>query len=182
MKGFILIASLICVSTLSILAQATEGQAYRFNFSDVDGNAFSTADGHVTVLIVSSKDNIDKARLIGERVPDFCLANPTYRMVTIVEFESKHSAPVRLVLKSVIRHRLDSEAQRLQARYQEHQITRDARRDVFAVADFDHAVATQLGLKPDPVLFRVFVFGKDGELLKQWNDVPASEELAAALK
>ena len=167
---------------MSILAQPRTAQAPLSNFADVDGNSFSIADDRINVLVVTSKANIDKAREVGDRTPDFCLANPKYRMVTVVEFESKHSMPIRAVIKSVIRRRLDSEAQRLQKRYQELKITRDARRDVFAVVDFDHAIATQLGLKPDAALFRVFVFGKGGQLIKQWSDVPSSDELGAALK
>jgi len=61
-------------------------------------------------------------------------------------------------------------------------IARDARHDVSAVADFDGTIAKQLGAEPAPGLFRVFVFGKNGEILKQWNDVPAADELSAALK
>ena len=167
---------------MSILAEPTIGQSYRINFTDVDGNALSTADGHVTIVILTGKANIDKARLVGDRTPDFCLTNPTYRMITVVEFETKHSAPVRALLKSIMRHRLDSESRRLQARYDQLKITREARRDVFAVADFDNAVATQLDLKPEAALFHAFVFGRNGELLKQWNDVPSPEELVSALK
>jgi hypothetical protein len=167
---------------MSIVAEPEIGQNYRIGFTDVDGHALSTADGRVNVLVLTSKTNIDKARAVGDRIPDFCLANPGYRMITVLEFETKHTAPIRAVLKSVMRHRLDSEAQRLKKRYDERKITGDARRDVFAVADFDNAIATQLGLKPDAVLFHVFVFGKSGELLKQWSDVPGADELAGALK
>ena len=167
---------------MSILAEPTIGQSYRINFTDVDGNALSTADGHVTIVILTGKANIDKARLVGDRTPDFCLTNPTYRMITVVEFETKHSAPVRALLKSIMRHRLDSESRRLQARYDQLKITREARRDVSAATDFDNTVATQLDSQPDDALFRVFVFGRGGELLKQWKDVPNPEELATALK
>ena len=167
---------------MSILAEPTIGQSYRIDFTDVDGNTLSTADGHVTIVVLTSKANIDKARLVGDRTPDFCLTNPTYRMITVVEFETKHSAPVRALFKSVIRHRLDSESRRLQARYDQLKIAREARRDVFALADFDNVVAAQLDSKSDAALFHAFVLGRNGELLKQWNDVPDPQELAAALK
>ena len=168
--------------TMSILAEPTIGQSYRLDLTDVDGNTLSTADGHVTIVVLTTKANIDKARLVGDRTPDFCLTNPTYRMITVVAFETKHSGPIRAVLKSVMRHRLESEGRRLQTRYDQLKITREARRDVFAVADFDNAVATQLDSKSDAALFRVFIFGRGGELLKQWKDVPNPEELVAALK
>jgi hypothetical protein len=167
---------------MSILAEPTIGQSYRINLSDVDGNAFSTADGRTTTVVLTSKANVDKARLVGDRIPDFCLANPLYRMATVVVFETKHSRPVRALMTSMIRRRLDAEAKRLQVRYDQLKIAQNARPNVSAVADFDGAIAAQLGSKPDAALFHVFVFGKNGELLKQWSDVPSAEELGAALK
>ena len=182
MKNVLVVTATIYISSMSIFGELTVDQSYRINFTDVDGNAFSTADGHITTVVLTSKANIDKARLVGDRIPDFCLANPTYRMVTVLEFEAKHSGPVRAVLKSVMRHRLDSEARRLQTRYDQLKIEHDARRDVSAVADFDGAISAQLGAKPSAALFQVFIFGKNGELLRRWNDVPSAEELAARLK
>ena len=174
--------AVLFVPTMSIFAQGTNAQTYRLNFTDVDGNPLSIGDGRINVVVLTSKASVDKARAVGDRIPDFCLANPAYRMITVVTFETKHSAPIRAVCKSVMRHRLDSEAERLKKRYDVHKITHDARKDVFAVADFDGAIATQLGVKADAALFHVFVFGKTGELLKQWSDVPSTEELTAALK
>lgn len=167
---------------ISIGADVSAAETYRLAFTDVDGNTFSTTDGHITIVVVTSQANIDKARAVGDRTPDFCMANPTYRMITVLAFESKHSAPIRAVLRSLIRHRLDSEAERVQKRYDELKIARAARRDVFAVADFDGSITAQLGSKPEAKLFEVFVFGKNGELFKQWSDVPSAEELSSALK
>ena len=192
MTKLLLALGLICLSPIhvtpkpseggSIPAQPKIGQSYRLNFNDVDGNSLSIADGRLNVVVLAGKAKIDNARLVGERIPDFCLANPKYRMITIVVFQTKPNAPMRAILRSIMRRRLDSEAQRLQQRYEAHKIARDARHDVFAVADFDGSIAAQLDAKPDPALFRVFVFGKEGELLKQWADVPTAEELAAALR
>ncbi len=162
---------------MSILAELTAGESYRVNLADVDGNALSTADGHITTVVLISKSNIDKARAVGDRTPDFCLADPTY-----LAFETKHSKPVRMILSSLMRRRVDSEARQLQTRYDRLKIARNARQDVFAVADFDGVVATQLGSQPSATLFHVFVFGRNGDLLKQWNDVPTPEELAVALR
>ncbi len=182
MNPILLGAGAICLSTSLLLAELTVGHSYSLRFSDVDGNSFSTADGHFTVLVLSNKANSDKAAAVGARIPDFCLANPNYRMITIVSFETKHSRPVRAVIRAAIRHRLDSEAQRLQKRYEERKINRDARHDVFAVADFDGAVLDQLNLKPEAGAFRVLVFGKNAELLKEWAEIPSADELAATLK
>ena len=171
----------LCAPSTSILAELTVGENYRINFVDLDGNAL-TADGRITTVVLTNQSNIDKARAVGDRTPDSCLGNPTYRMITVVAFEKKHSKPVRMILTSLMRRRLDSEARRLQLRYDQLKIVRNARQDVFAVADFDGLVTTQLGSQPSATLFHVFVFGRNGELLKKWNDVPSSEELAAVLK
>jgi ABC-type uncharacterized transport system permease subunit len=167
---------------MSILAQPTAGENYRINFLDVDGNVLSTADGRITTLVLVNQSNIDKARAVGDRTPDFCLGNSNYRMITVLAFEKKHSKPVRMILSSLMRRRLDSEARRLQSRYDQLKIARNARQDVSAVADFDRTITAQLGAPPAAALFRVFVFGRNGELLKQWDDVPTAEELAAVLK
>jgi hypothetical protein len=167
---------------MSILAELTVGENYRINFVDVDGNTLSTADAHITTVVLVSKSNIDKARAVGDRTPDSCLGNPTYRMITVLAFETKHSKPVRMIFTSLIRRRLDSEARRLQSRYDQLKIARNARQDVFAVADFDGLVTTELGSQPSATLLHVFVFGRNGKLLKKWNDVPPADELAALLK
>ena len=167
---------------MSILAELTVGKNYRINLVAVDGNALSTADGHITTVVLINQSNIDKARAVGDRTPDSCLGNPTYRMVTVVAFEKDHSKPVRMILSSLMRRRLDSEARRLQSRYDQLKIARNARPDVFAVADFDGLVTTKLGSQPSATLFHVFIFGRNGELLKKWNNVPPADELAAVLK
>ncbi|HET9857934.1 MAG TPA: hypothetical protein VFP99_08875 [Chthoniobacterales bacterium] len=172
----------LCASSISILAQATDGKNYQINFVDVDGNALSTADGRITTLVVINQSNIDKARAVGDRIPDFCLANSQYRMITVLAFEKQHSKPVRMIMTSLMRRRLDAEARRLQSRYDQLKIARNARQDVSAVADFDGTITKQVGAQPASTLFHVFVFGRNGELLRQWNDVPKAEELAAALK
>jgi hypothetical protein len=178
---FVAIAVLSALLT-SIFSDATAGEPYRINFADVDGNALSTADGHITVVVLVNKANIDKAHAVGDRVPDFCLVNPMYRMITVLAFEKNHSKPVRALLTSLMRRRVDSEARQLQARYDRLKITRNPRQDVFVVADFDGGITTPLKSQWSAGLFRVFVFGRDGELLKQWNDVPSGEELTGALK
>jgi hypothetical protein len=148
-------------------------------FVDVDGNTLSTAEGHITVVVLTTKADLPKAHLVGDRTPDFCLGNPTYRMITLVKFEN-HGGLVRSLAAAMARRRLDAEAKQLQSRYAAKKIERDARHDIFAVVDVDGTAAAQLpGELP---VFAVFVFGKTGELLKQWNDVPEAAELAEALK
>jgi hypothetical protein len=167
---------------MSILAQLTAGENYQIHFLDVDGNALSTSDGRITTVVLTSQANIDKARAVGDRIPDFCLGNSRYRMITVLAFEKNRSKPLRMILTSLMRRRLDSEAGRLQSRYDQLKIARNARQDVSAVADFDGTITKQLGAQPAAALFHVFLFGRNGELLKQWSDVPSSQELASALK
>ena len=183
MKPFVLVASALLFGfSQSFTADLTVGQRYPLRLTDVDGNALSTADGRITTLVVTTQAGTDKAREVGDRTPDFCLGNPTYRMITVLVFEKNHSKPTRAIFGSLIRRRLDSEGHRLQNRYNKLQISRNARQDVSAVADFDGAIAKELGLEPTAGVFHIFVFGKNGELIKQWQDVPAAEELAAAMK
>lgn len=163
----------------SVLGDLSVGETHALKFVDLDGNTLSTADGHVTVVVLTTKADLPKTQAVGDRIPDFCLGNTVYRMITLVKF-GQHSAPVRNFLMRMARRRLDAEGKRLQTRYVAHKIARDARHDIFAVADFDGSIVSQLD--SGSVLFRVFVFGRAGELLKQWDDVPIAAELADALK
>lgn len=158
------------------------GNSYSVSFLDIDGNKHSTADGHVTIVVLTTTADREKARTVGDRVPDFCLGNPDYRMVTVVHFTGRHLEIGRRVATGFIRRRVREEAKRLQARYDSHKISRDAKNDIFVVTDFDGAVASQLGQSAGSTQFCVFLFGKTGQLLAQWHSVPSSEELAAAIK
>jgi hypothetical protein len=163
-------------------ASLSVGQIYALNFVDVDGRTLSTADGHISVVVLTTAADSEKARAVGDRVPEYCLGNPSYRMITVVNFTRKAPLLGRKIATILVRRRLNEEAKRLQPRYDAKKITRNARDDVFAVADFDGTVSSQLGGQPEATDFRVFVFGKDGELLKQWDKVPAADDLAAVLK
>ena len=178
----LLLVSMLCAPLMSIFAELTVGQIYGLNFVDVDGHTLSTTDGRVTVVVLTTQSDRDKARAVGDRVPEYCLGDPTYRMITVLNFQKKRSKPVRMILSALVRRRLDAEAQRLQPRYTAKKIAHDPRRDVFAVADFDGSVVAGLGARFDAGDFRVFVFGRNGELLQQWNDVPTAAQLAAVVK
>jgi hypothetical protein len=165
-----------------LCAALSNGQTYALNFVDVDGHTLSTADGHVTVLVLATPADSDKARAVGDRAPDHCLGNPNYRMITVLHFTRRKTQIGREIANMIVRHRLDKEAKRLQARYDGRKIAREARSDIFTVTDFDGAAASQLGEQPQSTDFRVFVFAGSGELLAQWSDVPSAEDLAAVLK
>jgi len=178
--AFFFVAAFFAQMSL-IAADLSNGQIYSLTFVDVDGRTLFTADGHLTVVVVTTLAETDKARVVGDRVPDYCLGNPLHQLITIIEFK-KHRALARAFLAALVRHRLDSEGEQLQKRYDRLNIKRNARLDVHAVTDFDGKIAAQLGSSNVDAVFRVFVFGRDGALLKEWNDVPTTEQLAAMLK
>jgi hypothetical protein len=158
------------------------GKIYALDFTDIDGNKISTSDGHMTVVVLTTTPDLAKTHVVSDRVPDFCLGNPMYRMITVINFQKKRSAPMRMFFTAIVRHRVDSEAKQLQSRYATRKINKDARRDIFVVTDFSGDVVSQLGHQLQSSTFCAFVFGRSGELLRQWNDVPSAQELAAILK
>jgi hypothetical protein len=163
-------------------AELSSGTTYSLSFVDMDGNKLSTADGHVTVLVLATKSDWEKAHVVGDRIPDSCLGNPNYRMITIVRFTRKHGVIVRNVATAFIRHRMEEAAKRLQTRYDAQKIQHDARSDIFVVADFDGSVSAQLEEPAEAAEFRVLVFARDGKLLARWSDVPSAKQLAEVLK
>ena len=158
------------------------GAIYSLSFVDINGNKLSTADGHVTVLVLATKSDWEKAHVVGDRIPDSCLGNPNYRMITIVRFTRKHGVIVRNVATAFIRHRVEKAAKRLQTRYDAQKIERDARSDIFVVTDFDGSASAQLEEPAEAADFRVLVFARDGKLLARWSDVPSAKQLAGVLK
>ena len=162
--------------------ELSTGKTYSVRFVDIDGNKHSTADGHVTIVVLTTRADREQARTVGDHVPDFCLGNPAYRMVTVIHFTGRHMTMGRRIATAFIRHRVSEAAKRLQSRYDALKISRDAKRDVFVVTDFDGTIASQLGQPADGTDFCVFVFGQTGELSAQWHGVPSTDELAAAIK
>lgn len=179
---FILAAGVAIVLADSLKGMLSNGQRYEFNFVDIDSHKHSTADGHVTVLVLAMTGDAEKVRAIGDSVPDFCLGNPRYKMLTVIHFKEKHTTLGRKIATAFLRHRVKEEAKRLQARYDAKKITRDAKADIFTVTDFDGTALAQFGDQSEAANFHVFVFGENGELLQQWSHVPSAAELAAAVR
>lgn len=165
-------------------AQTSElepGRAYSFSLRDVDGNDLATADGHVTVITVVTRQNEDQAHAVADRVPDRCLGNPKYRYITLVNFQRKLARPLQGLTRKIIRNRLDAEAEALKPEYVAKNLTRDPRQDVFVVADFDGSAMAKLGLSPGSNNVGVFVFNGRGKLIKRWDSVPPGDSLAQAI-
>jgi hypothetical protein len=179
---FLSLATALLFPAIPARGALSTGNIYSISFVDIDGNKLSTADGHVTIVVLTTTADREQARTVGDRVPDFCLGNPAYRMITVIHFTGRHLAIGRRLATAFIRHRVREEAKRLQARYDAQKISRDAKSDIFVVTDFDGTAASQLGQPAGATDFCVFVFGRTGELLAQWHSVPSADELAAAIK
>ena len=171
-----------CVGSAAVQGALSSGATYSLNFTDIDGNKHSTADGHVTVLVLAGTADREKARAVGDRVPDRYLGNPDYKMITVIRFARSHTTVGRRLATALIRHRINTEAKRLQARYDAQKIARDAKNDISVVADFDGTASSQLVKPGQGAEFQVLVFARDGKLLAQWTDVPSSKQLADVLK
>ncbi len=169
LQFFFVIGTLILLPAARLHGGLSIGATYSLGFVDIDGNKHSTADGRVTVVVLTTAADREKARTVGDRVPEHCLGNPVYRMITIIRFARRHTAVGRRIATAFIRHRVNEEAKRLQARYDEK-------------TDFDGSMSSQLGEPEGATDFCVFVFGQNGELIAQWHGVPSAEQLAVALK
>lgn len=182
LQFFLLLAPALLLPGMTARGALSTGNTYSISFVDIDGNKLSTANGHVTIVVLTTAADHENARIVGDRVPDFCLGNPAYRMITVVHFTGRHLAIGRRLAIAFIRHRMREEAKRLQTRYDAQKISRDAHGDIFVATDFDGTAASQLGQSAGATDFCVFVFGRTGELLAQWHSVPSADELAATLK
>jgi hypothetical protein len=163
-------------------AELRAGNTYSLPFTDVDRHQFSTADGHVTIISVVTRKDETKAQTVGDRVSQLSLGDPKIRLITLVNFQQNIIFPLRGMVSAVIRHRLDVEAKEVQNSYFQRHINRNARDDIFVVADFDGKAVSQLGINPISSEFAVFVFDGRGRLVRRWSDVPSTEALAQAIK
>jgi hypothetical protein len=170
------------VATTARAAELRVGGNYPLTFTDVDRHQFSTADGHVTIISVVNRRDEAKAQGVGDRVSQISFGDPKIRLITLVNFQQNILPPLRGMVSAVIRHRLDLEAKEVQKSYAQRHINRDARNDIFVIADFDGKAVSQLGINPISSEFAVFVFDGRGRLVHRWSDVPSQEALAQAIK
>jgi hypothetical protein len=178
-----------CFFLIAMLAVATAravelrvGNTYPLTFTDVDRHQLSTADGHVTIITVVNRRDEAKAEAVGDRESKLTFADPKFRLITLVNFQQNILPPLRGMVSAIIRHRLDAEAKEIQKSYAERHINRNARDDVYVVADFDGKAVSQLGINPISSEFAVFIFDGHGRLVRRWSDVPSAESMAQALK
>ena len=175
------LAFIIIAATAAAAAELQTGAVHQLIFRDVDGQDLSTAAGHVTVITVITRENGEEARAVSRLMPERCTGDPKYRYVTLVNFQGKLPGPVRGFTRAVIRKRLDAEANKLKPRYAAKDLTRDPRRDVYVVADFDGGAVARLGLSPESTALGVFVFDGKGKLVARWSEVPSEEAMISAI-
>jgi len=173
---------LIFAAATSWAVQLHPGNTYSLTFTDVDRHELSTADGHVTIISVVNRRDEAKAQAVGDRISQITAGDPKVRLITLVNFQQGIILPLRGMVSAVIRHRLDDEAKELQKSYSQRHINRNARDDIYVVADFDGKAVSQLGIAPVSPEFAVFVFDGKGRLVRRWSDVPSSEMLAQVIK
>lgn len=178
-----------CFFLLLILGVATSwavqlhpGNVYPLTFTDVDRHQLSTADGHVTIVSVVTRRDEAKADSVGERMSKITFGDPKVRLINLVNFQQSIFSPLRGMVLAMIRNRLDQEAKEVQKKYAELHINRNARDDIFVVADFDGKAVSQLGIAPTSSEFTVFIFDGKGRLVRKWSDVPPPEQLGQAIK
>lgn len=177
---YFFLAALIA-ATSADAAELRPGNSYQLSFADVDKQQLSTADGHVTVITVVTRDDERKAQAVGDRIATVYMGKPKYRLITLVNFQQKIFSPFRGMVSAIIRYRLDEEAKKLQKIYSAKQIKRNPRSDILVVADFDGKAVSLLGIAPASAEFAVFVFDGRGRLVKRWNDLPSAEALTEAI-
>ncbi|MGI8435744.1 MAG: hypothetical protein ACR2NX_02410 [Chthoniobacterales bacterium] len=172
----------LCAAALCLpAAELATGNIHALTFEDVDGGAISTADGHVTIITVVTRQNEAKARRVADLVPDRYVGDPKYRYVTLVNFQRKLAGPFQGLTRAIIRNRLDAEAKTLRPDYATKHLSRDPRKDLHVIADFDGSAVARLGLPVASNQVAVFLFGVKGKLLARWNDVPPGDALPSAL-
>src|SRR5436309_7222386 len=110
LQFFFFAAIALFLSTALLRGALSSGTNYSLSFVDIDGNKLSTADGHVTVLVLATTADWEKARAVGDRVPDYCLGNPDYRMITIIRFIRKRGPIMRKIAMAVVKHRVTEAA------------------------------------------------------------------------
>jgi len=72
---FLSLATAFLLPAMPARGALSTGNTYSISFVDLDGNKFSTADGHVTIVVLTTPADREQARTVGDRVPDFCLGN-----------------------------------------------------------------------------------------------------------
>jgi hypothetical protein len=175
-------AAMFFLLTENRAADLEHGKVYQLSFNDVEGRQFALGDGRAMLLTVATRETETKAHLVGHNVPDEFIGHPHYRCVTIINFQNKIPLLLRGIINAAVRHVFRAEADAVQPRYSAKNIEHSPRADLFAIADFDGSTVQKLDIDPASIELAVFVFDGHGALVRQWHDVPSSQDLRAALE
>jgi hypothetical protein len=178
---FVFLAALLVAIPTARAGELRPGNAYPLTLTDVDQHQLSTSDGHVTIITVVTRKDEQKAQIVGDRFSRMYRGDPRFRLITVVNFQQRIFPPFRGIATAIIRQRLDGEAKELQKIYAGLHLNRNARSDIFVVADFDGKTVSQLDIMPASTEFAVFMFDGHGRLIRRWSDVPSAEALTAAI-
>jgi hypothetical protein len=69
LQFFFFIGTFILLPAARLNGALTIGATYSVGFVDIDGNKHSTTDGHVTVIVLTTPGEREKARTVGDCVP-----------------------------------------------------------------------------------------------------------------
>jgi len=89
---FLSLAAMLLLCAMPARGALLTGNTYSISLVDINGNKLSTADGRVTIVVLTTSADREQARTVGDHVPDFCLGNPAYRMITVIHFTGRHMA------------------------------------------------------------------------------------------
>ncbi len=140
-------AAMFFVVVTSRAADLEDGKIYHVTFTDVEGRQFALGDGHAILLTVATQQTETKAHLVGRNVPDEFVGDPRYRCVTIINFQNRIPSLLHKIITAVVRHRFHAEADAVQPRYTAKKIEHSPRADLYAVADFDGTIPSEIGYR-----------------------------------
>ncbi len=160
----------------SVSVQAASLQAI-----DVDDRpVVLNSPGAVTAVISSSPDTQNATRDAGAQL-DRYRGRPDFRLVIVVDLRDSLAGIVGGYVRDRMKQNLDAEALRLRPFYRANGNPHNPRPDLEAIPDFDGKIVDSLHWDKDPARLRVTVFGRDGHVLRRWDDLKDYRELDAAV-
>ena len=169
------------LAVLAFLALIVSAGAAPLGVTDVDGRSVVlNAPGAVTAVISSSQDTADATRDAGA-VLDRYRGRADFQLVIVVDLRDSLAGIVEGYVRSRMKQNLDAEAVRLRPFYLANGNHHDPRPELEAIPDFSGQVVDALHWDKDASRLRVTVFGRDGRLLRRWDNLKDYRELDAVV-
>jgi len=160
-----------------LLLGSVAAEAAPLPATDVDDRAVVlNAPGAVTAVISSSPQTEKATRDAGAQL-DRYRGRADFRLVIVVDLRDSLAGIVGGYVRDRMKQNLDAEALRLRPFYRANGNPRNPRADLEAIPDFDGRTVDSLHWDKDPAHLRVTVFGRDGHLLRRWDDLKDYREL-----